>query len=284
MVRGSAANDGEYIYFTIRGSMKSYNYYPKKDKWKCLPPYKFRDAGLVIINSELTTVGGYDGSHYTNKLLTLQGKKWHEQYPAMKAACSSSAVVSTPDGNYLLVIGGMHGGDWTAKVQLFQVRTKKWCEETNLPQCITRPSATICNNEVYVIGTDDGRGYSCSLQALQSSGGRVITSESKPHLSWKNLPPLPVRKTTVTTLCGQVIVVGGRQGALAVKSIHQLWEGKWVNIGSIKTYREMCFAVSLLDRVLIVGGQGKGNEELVVERISVQNIEVSNHSFTFYRS
>ena len=50
-------------------------------------------------------MGGYDGSRYTNKLLTLPQSQWVEHYPPMNTACSSPAVVSTSHGNCIVVIG-----------------------------------------------------------------------------------------------------------------------------------------------------------------------------------
>ena len=42
----------------------------------------------------------------------------------MNTARSSPAVVSTSDGEYLIVIGGYVDG-WTATVELFQVKSRR---------------------------------------------------------------------------------------------------------------------------------------------------------------
>ena len=131
----------------------------------------------------------------------------------MNTACSSPAVVSTSDGEHLIVIGGFGGefvgggGGWsTATVELFQVKSRRWYKLTDLPQPLTRPSATIlCIDQLNVIGTV-ANGYSCSLQALPSSD-QPITSPLT--LCWKPLPPLPVTWSTAATLCGQLVVIGG---------------------------------------------------------------------------
>ena len=76
-------------------------------------------------------------------------------------------------------------------------------------------------------------------------------------LSWEPLPPLPVELSTAATLCGQLVLIGGRQGGSPVNSIHQLVEGQWVEIGSMTRGRYWCLAVSPSpDRILIVGGVG----------------------------
>ena len=202
-------------------------------------------------------MGGEDGADRpTNKLFTLRQGKWVEVYPPMNTARCSPAVVSTSDGDYLIVIGG-YGSDvaWT---ELFQVKSKRWYKLTYLPQTIPLLSATICGDQLHVIRLD-GDGYSCSLQSLPSND-RPITSPLT--LSWKPLPPLPVEHSTAATLCGQLVLIGGGQGGSPVNSIHQLVEGQWVEIGSMTSGRYWCLAVSLSpDRILIVGGWGEDSVE-----------------------
>ena len=219
-----------------------------------LPSCPCNSSGLAIIDSELTTVGGWVGAGHTNKLFTLRQGKWVEVYPPMNTARYRLAVVSTSDGDYHIVIGGYGSdGSRTATVELFQVKSRRWYKLTDLPQPLPVPSATICGDQLHVIGRDRN-GYSCSLQSLPSND-RPITSPLT--LSWKPLPPLPVELSTVATLCGQLVLIGGLQGGSTVNSIHLLVEGQWVEIGSMTSVRERCLAVSLSpDRILILGGVG----------------------------
>ena len=268
-MRGSAATDGRFVYITPVGSYSLYQCEYTTEKWMELPSCPYMYSGLAIIDSELTTVGGGDRAGPTNKLFTLRQGKWVEVYPPMNTARSSPAVVSTSDGGYHIAIGG-YGSDyrWTATVELFHVKSKRWYKLTDLPQPLTLPSATICGDTLYVTGSY-GNSYSCSLQSLPSND-RPITSPLT--LSWKPLPPLPVeQESTAATLCGQLVLIGGRQGWSRVKSIHQLVEGQssgqWVEIGSMTSGRHWCLAVSLSpDRILIVGGYGAAYsvEECVV--------------------
>ena len=228
-----------------------------------LPLCPYYDSGLAIIDSELTTVGGADGVGHTNKLFTLRQGKWVEVYPPMNTAHSSPAIVSTSDGDYHIAIGGYdRDGAATATVELFQVKSRRWFKLTDLPQPLPVPSATICGDQLHVIGCDSN-GYSCSLQSLPSND-RPITSPLT--LSWKPLPPLPVKLSTAATLCGQLVLIGGRQRGSPVNSIHQLVEGQWVKIGSMTRGRYWCLAVSPSpDRILIVGGFGASDMTDTVE-------------------
>ena len=245
--------DGRFAYFTPADSTSLYEYEYSREKWMDLPPCPYRNSGLAIIDSNLSTVGGRDGISYTNKLFTLRQRKWIKKYPPMNTACFRPAVVSTSGGDYLIVIGGYDGGRWTATVELFQVKNRRWHKPTDLPQPLPYPSATICGDQLNVIGSD-GNGYSCSLQALPSSD-RPITSPLT--LSWKPLPRLPVTWSTAATLCGQLVIIGGRQDGSPVNSILQLVDGEWVSIGSMASDRYYCLVASPSpDRIIIVGGHG----------------------------
>ena len=218
-----------------------------------LPSCPYKNSGLAIIDSELTTVGGVDGpGHATNKLFTVRQGKWVEVYPPMNTARSSPAVVCTSDGDYLIVIGGwVSDGAVTATVELFQVKSRRWYKLTDLPEPLPFPSATICGDQLHVIG-DDRNGYSCSLHSLPSNDGPITSPLT---LSWKSLPPLPVTGSTAATLCGQLVLIGGRQYMSPANSIRQLVEGQWVKIGSMTSGRYWCLAVSPSPgKILIVGG------------------------------
>ena len=255
MWRGSATTDGRFAYFTPYDSTSLYQYEYSTEKWLDLLPCPYRNSGLATIDSETTTVGGWGyRSRCTN---TLRRRKWVEKYPSMNTPRCRPAVVSTSDGDgdYLIVIGG-HDGYWTATVELFQVKSRRWHKLTDLPQPLPIPSATICGDQLNVIG-HDGNGYLCSLHTLPPSG-RQITSPLT--LSWKPLPHLPVTESTAATLCGQLVIIGGRQDWLPVNSILQLVDGEWVRIGSMASYRQYCLVASPSpDSIIIVSGVGAGD-------------------------
>ena len=268
MYSGSATTDHQFSYFTPLDSNSVYSYQWCTDKWEELPRCPNKYAGLVIINGQLTTVGGRDGSRYTNTLFTLRQRQWIMEYPPMNAARSRTTIVSSSDGEYIIVIGGW-AGDWTATVELFQVSSRRWHQLKDLPQPLPDPSATVCGNQLHVIGIDSN-GYLCSLQALLSSD-RAMTSQSIPQLiSWTSLPRLPVTHSTAATLSGQLVIIGGGDWPL-VKTIHQLFNGQWVKIGSMSCGRRSCLVVSPSSgKMMIVGGKKDAFEELdIVEECVV---------------
>ena len=151
----------------------------------------------------------------------------------------------------VIAIGGYGGGGWIDAVELFHTG-RSWSRLTSLPQPLTQPSATICGNQLHVIGRD-GDGYSCSLQALLSSD-QLIGSQSRTP-TWTPLPHLPVTHSTAATLCGQLVIIGGKRDGSPVNSIHQLVDGQWVNIGSMSSGRYKCLVASPSpDKIVVVGG------------------------------
>ena len=257
MRRGSATTDDQFAYFTPLDSNSVYIYHWNTENWENLPPSPYDNSGLVVIDGELTAVGGWDRCGHTNKIFTLRQDRWVEHYPPMNTARSSPAVVSTSDSNYIVVIGGSVGVNTltaTYMVELFHVRSGIWYELPQTP--VTRPSAAICSNQLHVIGRD-GTGYSCSLQALLSSDQQITSQLISNILTWTPLPQQPVQWSTAATLCGLLVIVGGERNRSLVNSIHQLMDGQWVEIGSMSSTsgRSHCLVVSPSpDKMLIVGG------------------------------
>ena len=260
MRRGSAVTDQMMTYCTPYDSYSLYRYTMTEDKWEELPRCPHSDSGLVVIDSGLTAVGGYDRHSVTNKLVTLRQSRWVEEYPPMNTVHSYPAVVSTSDGGHMnvIAIGGLgDGGGLIDAVELFHTGRRSWSRLTSLPQPLAYPSATICGNQLHVIGRD-GDGYSCSLQALLSSNQPIGSQSRTP--TWTPLPRLPVTESTAATLCGQLVIIGGkRDGSTvnSVNSIHQLVNGQWMNIGSMSSDRWQCLVASPSpDKMVVVGGVG----------------------------
>ena len=248
---GSATSDGQFAYFLPEDALSNivYRYEWSTEEWEKLPPCPYRGSALVVIDGTLTAVGGLNtGKAGTEKLVTLRKNEWVEEHPPMNNARFNATAVVTADGNHTLVIGG-HGND--RAVELYLVRHRRWFKLTSLPESLTHPQATICGNQLYVIG-EYKDGYSCSLDSLPSATSQCTSR----MISWKALPCIPVYRPTVATLCGQLVIVGGQQHMYSVNSIYQLVLGEWVEIGCMSSKKKKCLVVnSPKDKLLIVGGQ-----------------------------
>ena len=145
MYRGSAAADHNFAYFTPTGSNKVYRYTISTDEWISLPPCPHIYSALVIINNELTAVGGSNGCIRTNKLVTLRQGHWVEEYPPMGRCRRSAACVAISNVHYMniIVIGGLDEVNWTTAVELFNTHSRRWSTLTSLPKSLPHPSAVV---------------------------------------------------------------------------------------------------------------------------------------------
>ena len=71
MEGGSATTDHQFAYFTPEDVSSVYQYEWSTDQWKELPSCPCDNSGLVIIDGELTAVGG-GSSEVSNKLFTFR--------------------------------------------------------------------------------------------------------------------------------------------------------------------------------------------------------------------
>ena len=256
MRRGSAVTDQNVAYFTPAMSNEVYRYTISTDEWLSLPQCPHSSSALVIIDNELTSVGGYSGGNRTNKLVTLRQGQWVEEYPPMGRGRSSVACVGISNVHHMniIVIGGLGEGGGTTAVELLNTHSRRWSTQTSLPKPLSFPSAVVCGDLLYVIG--ENCVYSYLLSALLDS---TRPDKSLQSPIWKPLPDLPLHDSTPAILAGQLVCVSGRRervyGSPRDDSIHQLVDGQWEKIGNISSAREDCLVVTPSpDRMLVVGG------------------------------
>ena len=268
---GSATSGAQFAYFISEDSLSNivYRYQWSTEEWEKLAPCPYRGSALVIIDGALTAVGGLAGSDHTHtaKLVTLQQNQWVEEHPPMNIARYKITAVVTSDGNLTLVIGG---GSRNCAVELYLVKHRRWLELTSLPQPLTRPLATICGNQLYVIG-EYRDGFSCSLDSLPSGVQPATSQCTSSVIMWKSLPRIPVYRPTPATLCGRMVIVGGQQHVHLVNSIYQLVDDEWAEIGAMSSKKKKCLVVnSPKEKLMIVGGQtGSATTNTVEECVVV---------------
>ena len=208
MKRGSAVTDQNVAYFTPSVSNEVYRYTISTNSWLNLPPCPHSSSALVIIDKELTAVGGYSGGNRTNKLVTLRQGQWVEEYPPMGSVRRRAACVGISNVHHVnvIVIGGYGGGGWTTAVELLNTHSRRWSTLTSLPEPLPRPSAVVCGYLLYVIG-----GYCVYSYLLSALPDSTRPNKSLQSPIWKLLPDLPLHRSTpaATILAGQLVCVGG---------------------------------------------------------------------------
>ena len=276
MCRGAAVVDGNTVYINSAFSNKVYSCQISSgdQQWSNLPDSRYYHCSLAVIDSLLTSIGGrtsqYVG-HSTNSLLSLTGesreRQWSEAFPPMPTARSTFASVTTEQA--LVVAGGYDGSKRIDTVEVMNIPNKQWSTAIHMPHPFVRISATICGDQLYL-----GGGYgeeskpsqsvlTCSLPDLlrpQSLGAklRTLSLANKPGV-WRRIKELPVIRSTLTTLGGHLVAIGGADYSNDPTSDFRCYDPQtdsWQVIMKMKTKRSHSLvAVLPEDRLIIVGGR-----------------------------
>ena len=276
MARGSATVDGSMAYFISGLSRTVQAYDTDEEVWSRMPECPCESFTLVVVNGLLTAVGGEQSDKPTNTLLSLTGeggkRKWSEHFPPMPTKRCLTAVVCS--GRSLVVAGGT-GDDYTilSTVEVMDTESLQWFAASSLPHPLTVASATICGENLYMLGGRDQSGhqtksvFTCSLSALlqscqpQTLGARLMRSllQAQEPRAWQKTVDTPGCLSTCTTLCGHLLAVGGCDSDLKPTSaIHKYdpVKNSWTVISHVAIPRSLILVAVLPgDKLMVVGGR-----------------------------
>ena len=243
MRRGSAVTHGDTIYCISRGSCTIYSYHTDHDEWKKHANCPYHNTALIFINGYLTTVGGQDErDRTTKKVLSRKGGRWKEEVPPMVTARYDHAVMTN---KHTVVVAG---GEKEESVEVFT--GSSWSSVAPLPRYLPSITATLCEDQVYVMDWDSNI-YTSSLTTLLSTRPTATPST---HSTWRPLNTPPVMGSTLSTISSQVVVVGGWRGGTHTTDVHTLINSEWSNIGSMSTGRDSPIVVVVNeDKMAVVG-------------------------------
>lgn len=253
MRRGAAFVHGNNVYLVSKGC-KIYCFQVETDKWLVYPPCPHHNPGLAIINNLLTAIGGREhgaavqllvGERATRKLVSCKDGKWVQHFSPMKYARCGHTVMS--DDRCIVAAGG-HG---ESSIEIYNIDTNIWSVLTNFPHVDHPITATLCDDHICIMD-HFGRVY-VYTKALHL----FLSGEKLPprDYGWKCLPRAPVMDSTLSTMCGQVIAVGGRRrGNIPVKDVYQLCKEGWVTIEHMDIARFDTIVAVSGNRMIVVGG------------------------------
>ena len=145
-------------------------------------------------------------------MLLTTGEKWTEKFPPMPAKRWLTAVVCS--GRSVVVAGGLgEGFKYLSIVEVMDTETPQWFTASSLPHPLFEATATLCGDQVYMLGGFYQRKYSksvftCLLVALlQSKSGslgarmKTLSLASGPKV-WHQLADTPVTHSTCASLHG----------------------------------------------------------------------------------
>ena len=294
MRSGAAVVDGNTVYINAGGSNKVYSCQISSEdqQWSTLPDSHYYYFSLAVINSLLTSIGGCSdpsGGPRTNTLLSLTGegreRQWSEVFPPMSTARNSHASVTTEQA--LVVAGGYDGSKRLDTVEVMNIATKQWSTARHMPYPFVQISATICGDQLY-LGGGYGEGdkpsksvLTCSLPDFlrhQSLGAklRTLSLANKPGV-WRHIKELPVTRSTLTTLGGHLVVIGGKDDSnnpIADVRRYDPQTDSWHVIMKMKNKRYLpLVAVLPEDRLIIVGGWNASRRSM--DSVEIGSLPVS---------
>ena len=230
------------------------------------------DFSLALVNSLLTAIGGKTSNNeVTNSLLSLTDNKWTKQFPPMPTKRWLTAVVCS--GRSLVVAGGVgEGNKDLSTVEVMDTEILQWSTTSSLPHPLSQASATLCGDQVYMLGGFDQNEersksvFTCSLAALlqscqpQSLGAQLKTLllASRPKV-WHQLADTPVTLSRCASLHGQLLAVGGCDSddkQTTAIHMYNTTTNSWEVISHMTTPRCQCLvAVLPHNELVVVGGR-----------------------------
>ena len=265
-----AAVKGSVAYF--RSDQEVYSYDSSSKKWSEFAMCPNHGFSLVIVNGHLTTIGGKTpNEQVTNSLLSLVNSKWTGRFPPMPTKRWLTAVVC--NGWYLAVAGGVgERGNSLKTVEVMDTETLQWSTASNLPHSLYSTSATLCGDQVHILGGRDWNHapsksvFTCSLVSLLQSrqpqslvtGISNLALASRPRV-WRQPADTPYYRSTCTSLHGQLLAVGGCNSDDKEKTAIHMYNtttNSWEVISHMTTPRYRCLvAVLPHDKLMVVGGR-----------------------------
>ena len=280
----ASAVDGSVAYFQP-GKFDVLAYNSTTNKWSELPKYPNYGFSLAMVNSLLTAIGGKTSNYErTNSLLSLTDNKWTKQFPPMPTKRWLTAVVCS--GRSLVVAGGEGVRRVIlSTVEVMDTETLQWSTASSLPHPLYQASATLCEDQVYMLRGFDQRKesksvFTCSVAVLlqscqpQSLGERLKTSSlaTRPEV-WHQLADTPVTLSTCASLQGQLLAVGGKDSdGNKTSAIHMYntTTNFWEVISHMTTPQSHCLvAVLPHNELMVVGGITPDGETDTVKIASI---------------
>ena len=198
-----------------------------------------------------------------NDLLSIvndQDQKWVIQFPPMPTKRSHTAVVSTKE--HLIVAGGGSGWIRLDKVEVLDIETLVWSTAASLPHPYFQASATICGDQLYMLGGLDNYGHSKSVLTCSLTKLLQTCSERLPDLVWHKIADIPVYHSTCAAVNGELVAVGGVGMHTKLKTTAAVYKynlpaNSWSTsvISNMPTARQLCLlAVLPTNEIMVVGG------------------------------
>ena len=260
----NAVVDKTMVYFNADGNYNEiYCYNTSSDLWTRMADCPNSCSSFVVINNMLTAIGGGAPS---NKLYSLKGGAWIEEFPPIPTKRSSATVICTESS--LIVIGGVPHRLSRSPVEVLSMASHQWFIAAHIKEELRRASGVNCGDQLYVLGALDSKSvYTCSLSDLLRSCQLASESMAAPprqSTMWRKVADLPLYNSTCVSLYGHLLAIGGETeksidiSSTSSKAVYAYKPAtdSWEVISRMSVSRCQCFAVTLPtnNKLMVVGG------------------------------
>ena len=263
-----------------------YKYSITDDKWnRPLPPAPVVKFGIAQLSGKILLIGGRPkASRVTDKVYEYDEgtKQWitSDSVPSMPTPRSSLTAISWKSPAAILACGGFdrHFNPLTC-VEIYHQRSAQWQTSSPLPFPRAIATHTVIGNTVYIVGgykNNSAHGYTrsvafASIPALLKNQQRPTLSptresahEEDSSSEWQTLPDVPHFFTSVTSMGGCLLVVGGQRESLGattcIPSVYVYCPSspnaiRWHSVGELPHACTMCATAALpTGELLVMGG------------------------------
>ena len=260
MYRGAAVvrQDSAFIRPVNSHTVYHYQNISGKEHWSMMPDNPNWNFGLAVIEGLLTSVGGSTKSLLSLVQADVGRWQWQPIFPPLPSRRSKVACVTTE--NTLVVAGGCADDKYLSTVEAMDIGTLHWTTVCPLPQPWSEISAVASYGDLYLAGgiTDSGESqavFSCTISDLLTSPTpRPLCRGSS---VWKELCSLPVAQSTLASLSGHLLAIGGKNTSGKDTSEVYMYNphtDMWSVLDQMKVTRSRCLVVTLPGECLVIIG------------------------------
>ena len=270
---------GNNVYLSTTNNIVTV-YSSNSESWSLLPECPTSNFALVLIEDNLTVIGGQRQASYSNRLYTYNENEgsWDENYQPMPTRRAAATAISTQ--SVVIVAGGIGEKETVVRtVEVMDILNYTWSATVSLPRGRKNASMAACGHCIYFIGGEDNDEskvtvYASTLSALLQTREPASLWKQIEMLDrsrfWVRIADLPVTQTTGISYHGQLFAIGGRDlDSETVRSVYVYdpVHDRWETNSRMVNDRCLCFAAVLPDdHIIVIGGQtGKGFPTNVTE-------------------
>ena len=273
-----AAVDGSTLYVAV--APKVFCYTISSSSWSQLPDCPTLLCPSVVICRLLTVVGGCicGARTITNQLFSLTGegsrRRWTEKFPPMPTKRYGTIVLCTETA--LIVAGGENDESKLRTVEVMDIVTFQWSTAAHLPQPLSHAPASVCGDQIYILGESNILYTRSSQTLLQLRKSFLASFRNRGARVWKEVAAPPVTKSTCVSIHCQLLTIGGKNSNRKLTSAVHMYnpsKDSWKLISDMGTPRYNCIAAVLPNNQLMVMGGYINKFNVETDSIEFASIE-----------